>query len=89
MILSIRLVSLTRALIALSLHPEKQDRLRKELLDFGNNDPSYDELANELPYLNGVLLETLRHYPPVPGTNRLVRSHLIAFPLWLFVMLAS
>jgi len=48
-------VSLTWALVELSLHPEIQDRLRKELLEFENGgDASYDQLMNELPYLDAM-----------------------------------
>lgn len=65
-------VSLTWALIELAIHPEKQDKLRKELSSLGN-DPSYDQLMNELPYLDAVLREILRVHPPVEMNNREVR----------------
>ena len=68
------LVSLTWALIELALHPEKQSRLRKELLDFANgDDATYDQLMNDLPYLDAVLRETLRVHPPVEQNFRTVR----------------
>ncbi|KAH8115692.1 cytochrome P450 [Phellopilus nigrolimitatus] len=63
-------ISLTWALIELSLHPEKQDRLRAELADFSAKDPSYEQITNGLPYLDAVLRETLRVHPPIPQTGR-------------------
>ena len=66
-------VSLTWALIELSLHPEKQDKLRKELSEFANTDPTYDQLMNNLPFLDAVAREIIRLHPPVEQTNRVVR----------------
>lgn len=42
----------------LARHPEAQARLRKELQEFGNAEPSYDDFQNRLPYLDAVLRET-------------------------------
>ena len=66
-------VSLTWALIELALHPDKQDRLRKELAEFTHKDPSYDQMTNELPYLDAVTREVLRVHPPIAVTGRIVR----------------
>ena len=50
----------------LAQHPEKQNRLRNELLEFNNGeDATYDQLMNEIPYLDAVLRESLRVHPPV------------------------
>lgn len=58
----------------LSQHPDKQDRLRKELLEVSNGeDASYDELMNELPYLDAVTREIFRVHPPVEQIDRIVR----------------
>lgn len=55
------------------MNPEKQDKLRKELLTFANGeDTTYDQLMNELPYLDAVLRETLRVHPPVEQNIRVV-----------------
>lgn len=55
------------------MNPEKQDKLRKELLAFANGeDTTYDQLMNELPYLDAVLRETLRVHPPVEQNTRVV-----------------
>lgn len=62
---------MTWALIELALHPDKQDRLRKEILDLGG-DPTYEQLMNELPYLDSVLREILRLHPPVETVDRKV-----------------
>jgi len=79
-------VSLTWALVELSLHPEIQDRLRKELLDFENGgDASYDQLMNELPYLDAILRESLRVHPPVEMNVR-VAAHEDVIPLQAPVM---
>lgn len=64
-------VSLTWALIELAQKPEKQDALRKELSEFATSDPSYDQLTNGLPYLNGVFREVLRLHPPVRMNQRI------------------
>lgn len=54
--------AMARILHLLSLHPEVQDKLRKEIIDareqYGDNVP-YDELS-QLPYLDAVCRETLR-----------------------------
>ncbi|KAJ7627812.1 cytochrome P450 [Mycena polygramma] len=63
-------VALTWALIELAKHAEIQDELRKELVQFGNEDPTWDQLASELPFLDNVALEVLRVHPPIPETLR-------------------
>ena len=54
---------LARIIHLLCLHPEVQDKLRKEILEArganGGHDVSYDELV-ELPYLDAICRETLR-----------------------------
>ena len=61
---------MTWALIELCKHPEKQEILRKELARFQGSDPTWDELWSGLPYLNGVVQETLRLHPPLAGIVR-------------------
>ncbi|KAJ7662013.1 cytochrome P450 [Mycena polygramma] len=62
--------SLKWALVELSMHIEKQDRLRAELASFSATDPSYDELTNGLPYLDSVIRETLRLHPALGESTR-------------------
>jgi len=59
----------TWALFALTQSPEVQDKLRKQLLAVGTDNPTMDEL-NALPYLDAVVRETLRIHPPVASTMR-------------------
>ncbi|KAJ7071727.1 cytochrome P450 [Mycena belliarum] len=63
-------VSLTWALIELARNPEKQEKLRQELRQFGTTDPTWDQLVSGLPYLDAVVLEILRLHPPLEGTTR-------------------
>ncbi|TFK35103.1 cytochrome P450 [Crucibulum laeve] len=63
-------VSLTWALIELCRKPEKQQKLRDELAEFAGTDPTFDQLATGLPYLDGVVHEVLRLHPPVRETTR-------------------
>ncbi|KAG9309820.1 cytochrome P450 [Chiua virens] len=57
------------ALIELSLNPDIQMKLRNELLDLGS-DPTYDQLTNNLPYLDAVVHEVLRLHAPIRETIR-------------------
>ncbi|KAJ7464548.1 cytochrome P450 [Mycena latifolia] len=63
-------VSLCWALIELAKHPEKQAKLREELVQLGATDPTWDQLVSGLPYLDAVVLEILRLHPPVDNTVR-------------------
>ncbi|KAK7014458.1 hypothetical protein VNI00_019352 [Paramarasmius palmivorus] len=60
------------ALIELAKQPEKQERLRKELLSVsGGADPTWDQLMGlDYPYLDAVVHETLRMHPPLGETAR-------------------
>ncbi|KAJ2921253.1 hypothetical protein H1R20_g15838, partial [Candolleomyces eurysporus] len=60
----------TWALYALSENPQVQKKLRDELSTISTDNPTMDEL-NSLPYLEAVVREVLRLYPPVPFSERL------------------
>ncbi|KAI6127348.1 cytochrome P450 [Pisolithus croceorrhizus] len=62
-------MTMTWALLELARHPNIQTKLREELLSFGG-EPSYDQLANDLPYLDAVVQEILRLHPSVPELLR-------------------
>ncbi|KAH7008950.1 putative cytochrome P450 [Ilyonectria destructans] len=52
----------------LTRHPEVQDRLRKELFEqYPNHDNIDIQKTMNLPYLDGVIRETMRLYPMIPG----------------------
>jgi len=67
--------SLSRVLHLLTLRPDIQDRLRKELRDacHENEDITHDHLVS-LPFLEAVCRETLRLYPGVSGVTRTALS---------------
>ena len=60
------------ALIELCRKPEKQKKLRQELLQFVGVDPTLDQLSTGLPYLDAVVQGVLRLHPPVSKTTRIV-----------------
>ncbi|KAI6122408.1 cytochrome P450 [Pisolithus croceorrhizus] len=62
-------VAMTWALLELAQHPNIQTKLREELSSVGR-EPSYDQLTNDLPYLDAVVQETLRLHPSVPELLR-------------------
>jgi cytochrome P450 len=57
-------------LIELARNPEKQTKLREELLEFGVGDPTWDQLVSGLPYLDAVVQEILRLHPPLADSSR-------------------
>ncbi|KAI0713837.1 cytochrome P450 [Earliella scabrosa] len=75
--------AMARILHLLSLHPEVQGKLRKEIIDareqYGNDIP-YDELS-QLPYLDAVCRETLRLHTPVNLSVRCATRDIV-LPLW-------
>ncbi|KAI0487501.1 cytochrome P450 [Xylaria cf. heliscus] len=68
--------ALSWACYLLSKHPKYQDALREEIRHALPNDSEIDKstdlaaILEPLPYLNGIMNETLRLYPTVPLTMR-------------------
>ncbi|KAL5334268.1 putative cytochrome P450 monooxygenase [Aspergillus crustosus] len=58
----------------LAVHPEMQDWIREELLEL-DADPltwKYEEVFSKCPRTLALMLETLRHFPPVLHTTRAI-----------------
>ncbi|EPQ50340.1 cytochrome P450 [Gloeophyllum trabeum ATCC 11539] len=79
--------ALSRLLYMLCTHPDIQEKLRDEIRDAQNagnidenGDLDYDILMS-LPWLDAVLKETLRLYPPVPFVRR-TATKTRRIPLW-------
>jgi len=68
-------VALTTTLYLLAQNPDAQNKARKEVLTLlgTENEPTYD-LCMKMQYLNAVLKENLRIYPPVGSIPRLTTS---------------
>ena len=62
------------AIVELARHPEKQNKLRRELLQFSGSDPTWDQVVTgtACPYLDAVVHESLRVHPPVELLFRMV-----------------
>jgi len=63
--------SLSWALAELAQNQSVQIKLQEELSRFVGRDPSYEQLINGLPYLDAVVLETLRIRVAIPETTRI------------------
>jgi cytochrome P450 len=60
--------TMTYALYRLCCHPEWQRKLRDEIRTSGARDTGFSfQSLQSLPILNGVMMETLRLHPAVPG----------------------
>ncbi|KAF8890478.1 cytochrome P450 [Infundibulicybe gibba] len=70
-------VSLTWALIELSRHQDIQDKLRQELSEFTQTDPTWDQLTSGLPFLDAIVCEVLRLHPALAETLREVREDVV------------
>ncbi|CAN6329009.1 unnamed protein product [Urochloa humidicola] len=60
------LVTTEWAMYNIAKHPEKQDRLYKEIQEVCGDETVTENHLPRLPYLNAVLHETLRRHSPVP-----------------------
>ncbi|QRW05766.1 cytochrome P450 family protein [Ceratobasidium sp. AG-Ba] len=61
--------SLTWTLYELAKEPKYQERLREEIMKL-EREPTYEELMNDMPFLDAVMMETFRHRPANPHTER-------------------
>ncbi|KZT51816.1 cytochrome P450 [Calocera cornea HHB12733] len=62
--------TMTWCLHELSVNTPVQDMLRQELKSYP--EPSYDQMATEMPYLTAVVQETLRIHPAAQENHRIV-----------------
>lgn len=58
------------AFVELCRRPDLQSKLRAELAQYPSSDPTWDQLMNSLPYLDGVVHEVLRLHPALEQTTR-------------------
>ena len=70
---SLRSVTMSWALYALSQNKHAQTKLREEISNISTDNPTMDDL-NGLPYLDAVVRETLRLHPAVTVILREARK---------------
>ncbi|RDI83148.1 hypothetical protein Vi05172_g6859 [Venturia inaequalis] len=72
-------IVLTWALIELAKHPAILTKMRCELnsLDSGDDFPDFQTLATQTPYLDAVLHEIHRLFPPVHATARVINAPIV------------
>ncbi|XP_055585112.1 cytochrome P450 9e2-like [Uranotaenia lowii] len=71
---------LSFAMMELALQPTIQNRLIEEIDNLKENNPTYEQIQN-LQYLNAVVCESLRKWPPLPATDRIcVKNYTIINP---------
>ncbi|CAE6506376.1 unnamed protein product [Rhizoctonia solani] len=71
--------AVSRILDVLAQHPGVQVRLREELRQYfeANPDETHHDALLELPYLDGIVREVLRLYPPVAVISRICNEDTI------------
>lgn len=64
--------AITFILLLLAHHPEAQDRIFNQIREISNRraELTMDDMNNKLEYLDRVIKESLRIYPPVPFISR-------------------
>ena len=70
---SLRSVTMSWALYALSQNKHAQTKLREEISTISTDNPTMDDL-NSLPYMDAVVRETLRLYPALGSIQREARK---------------
>jgi cytochrome P450 family 12 len=71
--------ALAFTMYCLAKNPEKQEKLRAELMKVmpQENTPLTEENMKNLPFLRAVLKESLRLYPPAPSNIRQIANDLV------------
>ena len=77
-------------LIELARHPEVHAKLRAELrTHLGDQDPTYDQLVNGLPYLDAFTSEVFRLRPAAGEVTRVVSYHILLLDIYPMFTLAD
>ncbi|EIW83459.1 cytochrome P450 [Coniophora puteana RWD-64-598 SS2] len=66
--------ALTWALIELAQNEVVQNKLRQEIFQIATDEITWEDLASRLPYLDGVVSETLRLHPSLPDGIRVAKK---------------
>ncbi|KAH8414281.1 hypothetical protein KR215_002047, partial [Drosophila sulfurigaster] len=71
--------AVTGCLLSIAKNPEKQAKLREEVLRIlPNKNSDFTEASiNNMPYLRACVKESLRFFPLIPGNSRVIKSDIV------------